>query len=341
MTEVESATATATRPTTSARPRRRRSRSGRSSTTSTRYENVLGYSGTNSQVRPDHEVRLLQQRRRHRPEHARLRAVRADRDRESSRTTTSSGTTSTTSCRTRGSRPSPAASADDRGGSDDPVPDRGRRRRCSAPTAGSSRTTTSSATSSGAPRRSRIPFNEGDNAITHRQPVPQQHDGPRRHRHERRRLLQRRLGQRQLLLGQRQLDVRPERPAMPDSSLYPTCPAPPPPARAPARASATTTQFGDLLGYVATDPPREPGVLWAKHAHPAFEKFKPLDVTPGPDVRMSTRQTLTRAAPRRPPRPRSAVAATGAERCRRRPAARRRRRRPRSRSPTTTSRRPS
>ncbi len=53
----------------------------------------------------------LQQRHRPRPEHARFRAVRAGRRRQRSTTTTSSGTTSTTTCRTRASRPSPAASA--------------------------------------------------------------------------------------------------------------------------------------------------------------------------------------------------------------------------------------
>ena len=46
------------------------------------YENVLGYSGTNSKYVVIKDSDVLQQRRRHRPEHARLRAVRAERGRQ-------------------------------------------------------------------------------------------------------------------------------------------------------------------------------------------------------------------------------------------------------------------
>ena len=68
----------------------------------------------------------------------------------------------------------------------------------------------------------------------------------------------------------------------PDSDLYPSCPAPPAPARAPGPARQTATQFADLVAYVAANPPETQQCSWAEHDHPAFEKFKPLDVTPGP-----------------------------------------------------------
>ena len=63
------------------------------------------------------------------------------------------------------------------------------------------------------------------------------------------------------------------------ASLYPTCPAPAPPA------SGTGTPFGDpdlqlnqLLGYVASNPPETMQCSWTEHAHPAFEDFEPYEV---------------------------------------------------------------
>ncbi len=75
------------------------------------YENVLGYSGTNSKYVTDHPVRLLQQRRRAWCRTRSTRSASSRRPPGSSRTTTSSGTTSTTSCPTRACRRSPTASA--------------------------------------------------------------------------------------------------------------------------------------------------------------------------------------------------------------------------------------
>ena len=67
----------------------------------------------------------------------------------------------------------------------------------------------------------------------------------------------------------------------PDSVLYPGCPA-------PAGTGGTGTPTGDpdnfakLAGYVVTNPPENQQCDWTIHEHPAFEKFKPLTVTPGP-----------------------------------------------------------
>ena len=41
-------------------------------------------------------------------------------------------------------------------------------------------------------------------------------------------------------------------------------------------------QLNQLLPYVITDPPENQECSWNQHSHPKFEKFKPLDVTPGP-----------------------------------------------------------
>ncbi len=68
----------------------------------------------------------------------------------------------------------------------------------------------------------------------------------------------------------------------PDSNLYPTCPAPPPPTSGTGTSAADGGQFGDLVSYVAANPPETQECSWAVHDHPAFEKFKPLTVAPGP-----------------------------------------------------------
>jgi hypothetical protein len=66
-----------------------------------------------------------------------------------------------------------------------------------------------------------------------------------------------------------------------DAQLYPTCPALP-----GTGGNGSTTgdgeQFGDLAGYVTTNPPENQECSWTKHDHPAFEDFKPLTITPGP-----------------------------------------------------------
>jgi hypothetical protein len=68
----------------------------------------------------------------------------------------------------------------------------------------------------------------------------------------------------------------------PNSNLYPSCPAPPPPASGTGTSAADGNQFGDLAGYITTNPPENQECSWARHDHPPFEGFEPLTVTPGP-----------------------------------------------------------
>ncbi len=67
----------------------------------------------------------------------------------------------------------------------------------------------------------------------------------------------------------------------PDSSLYPSCPAP-----AGTGGNGTSTGDGDnftkLAIYVTTNPPENQECSWVKHDHPPFENYVPLTVTPGP-----------------------------------------------------------
>jgi len=69
--------------------------------------------------------------------------------------------------------------------------------------------------------------------------------------------------------------------------LYPSCPAPSGPT-----PGANGTSFGDLdlvgqlidyVGSSESNPPENQECSWNKHSHPKFKKFKPLNVTPGPD----------------------------------------------------------
>lgn len=67
-----------------------------------------------------------------------------------------------------------------------------------------------------------------------------------------------------------------------NANLYPTCPAPPPPLSGTGQPAGDPSQFGDLAGYVLSTPADTQECSWTRHSHPAFEKFKPLDLTPGP-----------------------------------------------------------
>ncbi len=80
------------------------------------------------------------------------------------------------------------------------------------------------------------------------------------------------------------LDNQTSGPAVSDSDLYPTCPAPPAPNPGATNGSTGNIgqQFGDLAGYVATSPPENQQCSWKVHDHPAFKKYEPLNVTPGP-----------------------------------------------------------
>jgi len=70
------------------------------------------------------------------------------------------------------------------------------------------------------------------------------------------------------------------------AELYPPCPVP---AGTQPNNGATGTslgnpflQLGQLLPYVSTDPPENQECEWNQHSHPKFKKFKPLDIKPGP-----------------------------------------------------------
>jgi hypothetical protein len=60
--------------------------------------------------------------------------------------------------------------------------------------------------------------------------------------------------------------------------LYPLCPAPAPPASGTNTSLGDGEQFGDLAGYVTTDPPQNQECSWTKHPHPPFKGYKPLNV---------------------------------------------------------------
>lgn len=67
------------------------------------------------------------------------------------------------------------------------------------------------------------------------------------------------------------------------AQLYPGCPAPATPTPGASGTSfGETGQLGEIIEYVTTDPPQNQECSWIKHPHPAFEDFKALEVTPGP-----------------------------------------------------------
>jgi hypothetical protein len=71
-----------------------------------------------------------------------------------------------------------------------------------------------------------------------------------------------------------------------DALLYPTsCPdnTPDTPAGQTGDAQGNAAQFADLAGYVTTDPPENQECSWTKHSHPKFKNYKPRNVTPGPN----------------------------------------------------------
>jgi hypothetical protein len=61
-------------------------------------------------------------------------------------------------------------------------------------------------------------------------------------------------------------------------SLYPACPAPAPPASGTGTSAGETGQFGALASYVLTNPPERQECTWTKHPHPPFEDFQPLEI---------------------------------------------------------------
>jgi hypothetical protein len=71
-------------------------------------------------------------------------------------------------------------------------------------------------------------------------------------------------------------------PDHPASFFYPTCPAPAPPASGTGTPVGDAYQIGELVGYSASLPPQNMQCSWTEHAHPAFQDFEPVEVTPGP-----------------------------------------------------------
>ncbi len=68
--------------------------------------------------------------------------------------------------------------------------------------------------------------------------------------------------------------------------LYPTtCPDNTPPSGAGQTGdeNGQPDQFADLAGYVLANPPENQECSWTKHGHPKFKNYKPRNVTPGPD----------------------------------------------------------
>ena len=67
--------------------------------------------------------------------------------------------------------------------------------------------------------------------------------------------------------------------------MYPECPVPSgsqPNAGASGTSDGEINQVLELVGYSSTDPPENQQCSWDEHAHPPFEDFEAIDVTPGP-----------------------------------------------------------
>ncbi len=69
----------------------------------------------------------------------------------------------------------------------------------------------------------------------------------------------------------------------PNSFLYPSCPAPPPPASGTGTIFGDDDQTADLISYVLATPPENQQCSWTEHPHPPFEDYEPYMVEPGPD----------------------------------------------------------
>jgi hypothetical protein len=69
----------------------------------------------------------------------------------------------------------------------------------------------------------------------------------------------------------------------PNSFLYPSCPAPPPPASGTGSSTGDSdNQFGDLATYVTSNPPEKMQCSWTIHKHATIAHYNPLLITPGP-----------------------------------------------------------
>lgn len=70
----------------------------------------------------------------------------------------------------------------------------------------------------------------------------------------------------------------------PNNLLYPGCPndMSANPNGQTGDSIGQLDQLGELLAYVTADPPENQECSWTKHAHPKYKKYKPVNVTPGP-----------------------------------------------------------
>jgi hypothetical protein len=64
----------------------------------------------------------------------------------------------------------------------------------------------------------------------------------------------------------------------PPQELYPTCPAPAPPASGTGTSAGEDGQFAALAGYVLSNPPERQECSWTKHPHPSFKDWQPLEI---------------------------------------------------------------
>ncbi|MCB0876388.1 MAG: hypothetical protein R2718_10880 [Solirubrobacterales bacterium] len=71
------------------------------------------------------------------------------------------------------------------------------------------------------------------------------------------------------------------------AQLYPPCPVPdgsqPNPGATGGSLGNNNMVFNQLVPYVTTDPPENQECSWTQHPHPAFKNYEPVDITPGPD----------------------------------------------------------
>jgi plastocyanin len=81
---------------------------------------------------------------------------------------------------------------------------------------------------------------------------------------------------------------------------YPSCPAPPPPVAGTGNDVGDPAQVGYLVNYVTSDPPCNQENSWAKHDHPKFKNFKPLNTT-GPCTNLPSK-AKARAGKSTPPK---------------------------------------
>ncbi len=68
--------------------------------------------------------------------------------------------------------------------------------------------------------------------------------------------------------------------------LYPECPVPDgvqPNNGASGTSDGEINMVLELVGYSSTAPPENQQCSWDEHSHPPFQDFEPLEVTPGPD----------------------------------------------------------